>query len=104
MLASKRVGAIIAVVGLLLFAVLCVGTLLFGEKTAVKATVRTLGGFSAHAGQTDLLKWFSAIAPCKPRVVLTHGEDGPRRALAQQIQQRFKLKATLPQLGDTIEL
>jgi len=25
---------------------------IFGETIAVKATVRTLGGFSAHAGQT----------------------------------------------------
>jgi metallo-beta-lactamase family protein len=75
-----------------------------GEKIAVKAKVHTLGGFSAHAGQTDLLTWFSAIAPCKPRVILTHGEDGPRQALAQKIQQRFKLKSTLPAMGDTIEL
>src|SRR5512137_2812104 len=35
-----------------------------GEKVAVKAQVHTLGGFSAHAGQTDLLKWFSVVAPC----------------------------------------
>jgi len=77
---------------------------LFGEKIAVKAQVHTLGGFSAHAGQTDLLGWFSAIAPCKPRVVLTHGEDGPRNELARLIQERFKLSATLPSLGDVIEL
>jgi metallo-beta-lactamase family protein len=63
-----------------------------------------MAGFSAHAGQTDLLTWFGAIAPGKPRVVLTHGEDGPRAALAQKIQQRFKLKSTLPRLGETIEI
>ena len=40
-----------------------------GEKVAVAAEVHTLGGFSAHAGQTDLLNWFSAIAPSKPRVI-----------------------------------
>src|SRR6478735_3897511 len=77
---------------------------IFGEKIAVKAQVHTLGGFSAHAGQTDLLTWFSAIAPSKPRVVLTHGEDGPREALAQKIQQRFKLKCELPKLMDVVEL
>jgi metallo-beta-lactamase family protein len=75
-----------------------------GEKVAVKAKVHTLGGFSAHAGQTDLLKWFSAIAPSKPRVVLTHGEDGPREALAKNIQQRFGLPSKLPDKGDVIEL
>ncbi|HAV61179.1 MAG TPA: MBL fold hydrolase, partial [Verrucomicrobiales bacterium] len=30
---------------------------IFGEEVAVKASVHSLGGFSAHAGQTDLLKW-----------------------------------------------
>jgi metallo-beta-lactamase family protein len=75
-----------------------------GEKIAVKAQIHTLGGFSAHAGQTDLLNWFSAIAPSKPRVVLTHGEDGPREALAKLIQNRFRLPSKLPGLGDVIEL
>jgi metallo-beta-lactamase family protein len=75
-----------------------------GEKVAVKAQVHTLGGFSAHAGQTDLLKWFSALAPSKPRVILTHGEDGPRAALAEKIQKRFKLASELPNMGDAIEL
>jgi len=75
-----------------------------GEKIAVKAQIHTLGGFSAHAGQTDLLTWFSAIAPCKPRVVLTHGEDEPRAALAQKIQQRFRLACELPEMGGVVEL
>jgi metallo-beta-lactamase family protein len=77
---------------------------LFGEKIAVKAQVHTLGGFSAHAGQTDLLGWFSAIAPSQPQVVLTHGENEPREILAQKIQQQFKLKPQLPELNETIEL
>jgi metallo-beta-lactamase family protein len=77
---------------------------IFGEKIAVKAQVHTLGGFSAHAGQTDLLKWFSAIAPCKPRVILTHGEDEPRAALAEKIQKQFKLPSQLPNLNEVIEL
>jgi metallo-beta-lactamase family protein len=75
-----------------------------GEKIAVKAQIHTLGGFSAHAGQTDLLKWFSAIAPSKPRVVLTHGEDEPRGILAEKIRQRFRLTPSLPRMGEVITL
>lgn len=75
-----------------------------GEKVAVAAQVHTLGGFSAHAGQTDLLTWFEALAPARPRVVLTHGEDEPREALARQIRQRFKLSSHLPAMGETIQL
>jgi predicted metal-dependent RNase len=36
--------------------------------------------------------------------VLTHGEDGPREALAKKIQERFKLSSKLPAMGDSIEL
>lgn len=75
-----------------------------GERVAVRARVHTLSGFSAHAGQTDLLAWFGVIAPSKPRVVLTHGEDGPRGELARQIQRRFRLKCQSPRLGEVIEV
>jgi metallo-beta-lactamase family protein len=75
-----------------------------GEKIAVRAKVHTLGGFSAHAGQTDLLTWFSALAPCPPRAVLTRGEDEPRGVLAKRIQKRFHLSSKLPKMGEAIEL
>lgn len=77
---------------------------LFGEERVVKAKVHTLSGFSAHAGQTELLKWFSYLAPSKPKVVITHGEDLQRKALATCIKKQFKLNSTLPKLGETIEL
>ena len=76
---------------------------IFGETVAVEAKIHTLGGFSAHAGQTDLLHWFSVIAPSKPRVILTHGEDDQRAALAKMIQQRHRLTSKLPKLGEVIE-
>ena len=75
-----------------------------GQKVAVKAQVRNLSGFSAHAGPTDLLKWFGAIAPARPRVVLTHGEDGPREELARKIRQKFKLECAIPSMMQVIEV
>jgi len=77
---------------------------IYGEEVPLKAQVHTMGGFSAHAGQKDLLAWFDALAPSKPRVILIHGEDGPRQTLADLIQQRHGLKSTLPAMKDTIEL
>lgn len=77
---------------------------IFGERLAVRAQVHTLGGFSAHAGQTDLLQWFAPLASAKPRVVLTHGEDGPRQALAEAVLARHGLAASLPALGESIVL
>jgi metallo-beta-lactamase family protein len=76
---------------------------IFGEEKVVRAQVHTLNGFSAHAGQTDLLKWFSYLAPSKPRVVITHGEDGPRQALAATIKKQHKINCTVPKIGEVIE-
>ena len=77
---------------------------IFGEKIAVKAQIHTLGGFSAHAGQTDLLAWFNVIAPSQPRVVLTHGENPQREILAKLIEQRYQLRPQLPELHEVVEL
>lgn len=43
-----------------------------GEEVAVRAHVHTLGGFSAHADQADLLAFLSTTGT--PRVWLVHGE------------------------------
>ena len=74
------------------------------ETIDVNAKIHTLNGFSAHAGQSDLLKWFESLGSVKPRVVLTHGEDRQRNALAQQIQNKYQLKAIIPAMDDIIEL
>ena len=77
---------------------------IFGERIAVRAQIHKLGGFSAHAGQSDLLKWFNALAPCRPKVVLTHGEDKARQVLSDIIFHRYGLRPVLPQYADIIEL
>jgi metallo-beta-lactamase family protein len=77
---------------------------IFGEKIAVRARVHSLGGFSAHAGQTDLLNWFAPLAASKPRLFLTHGEAKGREPLAQLIREKHGLIAEQPVLGQTVEL
>jgi len=75
---------------------------IFGETIAVRAGVHTLGGFSAHAGQSDLLRWFGAMAGSKPRVVVCHGEDKARAALADLLRQRYGVETTLPAFGESV--
>ena len=69
---------------------------IFGETIAVNATVRSLGGFSGHAGQSELIQWFSSLAPAHPRLTLTHGEDRGRLPLSRLIGQKYGIKAELP--------
>ena len=77
---------------------------IFGEPIAVRAGIHTLGGFSAHAGRSDLLKWFSAMAGSKPRVVVCHGEDKARNALAGLLRERYGVETELPMLGESVTL
>jgi len=51
----------------------------------------------------DFRPWFGALASSRPRVILTHGEDGPRRALAVHIQQQFGLSSEMPAHREVIE-
>jgi metallo-beta-lactamase family protein len=75
---------------------------IYGEEIAVRAQVHTLGGFSAHAGQTELLEWLAPMAARKPQVALTHGEEHARSALARRIAERFAITAELPLLNDSM--
>jgi metallo-beta-lactamase family protein len=74
-----------------------------GRVVPVRAATHVLGGLSGHAGQSDLLAWMASLAPSRPRVVLTHGEDAPRAALRARIDERFGLAAETPGYLDTIE-
>jgi metallo-beta-lactamase family protein len=77
---------------------------MFGEEVPVRASIHTMGGFSAHAGQNDLLTWFSVVAPSRPRTIITHGEDRARNVFSDLIYSRFGLKSEQPALGDVIEI
>ncbi|MDM8545694.1 MBL fold metallo-hydrolase RNA specificity domain-containing protein [Candidatus Venteria ishoeyi] len=57
-----------------------------GEKYNIRAQVHTIGGYSAHAGQADLLAFVSGI-PQKPQEIrLVHGDDGAKQALQKTLQ------------------
>lgn len=75
---------------------------IFDEEIVVRAQIHTLGGFSAHAGQTELLAWLAPMTAGHPQVVLSHGEEHARSALARRIAEDFALIAELPLLNDVI--
>jgi len=77
---------------------------MFGEEVPVRASIHTMGGFSAHADQNELLDWYGVMAPSRPRTIITHGEDRARRAFSGKIQERFGVQTECPALGDVIEI
>ncbi len=78
---------------------------IFGERIAVRAKVYTIGGFSAHADQTDLLAWVGHfLKACRPYVYVVHGEPTASLSLAETITNRFGLVTTVPQRKNVLNL
>ncbi|MCG6659756.1 MBL fold metallo-hydrolase [Halomonas campisalis] len=73
-----------------------------GEMLPVKAKVHTLGGFSAHAGQTELIGWAGAFRH-SPRFYLVHGEPGAQQALQAALAEAG-IAAEIPGYGDSVPL
>ncbi len=70
----------------------------------VNASVKTTRAMSSHADQRQLIEWLGAIKDVK-KVILTHGEDGPRTVLAEKITQELAIKeVAMPHLHDEITL
>ena len=57
-----------------------------GQPIVVKATIHTIGGFSAHAGQSQLIAWAQAIGG-QPQFYLVHGEPQAQLVLQDKLQQ-----------------
>jgi metallo-beta-lactamase family protein len=77
---------------------------IFREDVAVRAKVFTIGGFSAHADQNDLLHWVGNFAESKPRVFVIHGETSSSLELARIVNERFDLKTYVPSWRENLFL
>ncbi len=77
---------------------------IFQEDIAVNARVFTIGGFSSHADQNDLLHWVGNFAPASPRVFVVHGEEQASRELARLVGERFGLETHVPSWRENLSL
>jgi metallo-beta-lactamase family protein len=76
---------------------------ILGSEIAVRATIHTLGGFSAHAGQTELVSWALGMRPSDPRVYLVHGEVEAMEALKRCLHQS-KMRVEIAEYGSSITI
>lgn len=74
---------------------------LFNEEYVIKAQIETLGGLSAHAGQSGLIDWIGHFNP-QPRTLLVHGESRALDALRDKLWQQQKLAVEVPARGQSI--
>jgi len=76
--------------------------MVFRNETAVNATLHTLGGFSAHADQTQLIKWAGHFKDPRPELYLIHGELDKMLELQRCFHDKHQWYANIPKPGQTI--
>jgi metallo-beta-lactamase family protein len=76
---------------------------IFGDTLPVLAKIVHLSGFSAHADQNDLKRWFSTC-PSKPHLYAVHGEVESATAVATLANAAYGWPAQVARRGVTVEL
>ena len=71
------------------------------DSIAVNAKIHTIGGFSAHAGQSQLLDWINHFKNPHPRLYLVHGE-AETKITFQKYLGEAGWSAAIPGKGETI--
>ncbi|ARR53330.1 MBL fold metallo-hydrolase [Rhizorhabdus wittichii DC-6] len=73
-----------------------------GHDIAVRAQIRSIDTYSAHADRDDLLAWIEARRPIKGSLFLNHGEAGAIDALAAACAGKADVRC--PSLGERFHL
>ena len=74
-----------------------------GEDVAVRAKVYTIGGFSAHADQKELLEWLGSFSS-KPEVFIVHGEENVALEFEGIVKERLGFVTHVPHRGDEFDI
>ena len=77
---------------------------IYGEEIEVKAQIHTLGGFSAHADQGELLRWLGQFKKPPAITFVVHGEPEGSTVFSQKIHETLDWKTHLPTLGESVDL
>jgi metallo-beta-lactamase family protein len=76
---------------------------ILGEDMAIRSRVYTIGGFSAHADQGELIEWLGAFTN-KPRVFIVHGEENVSLEFEKIVHNKLGLSTYVPHLGEEVEI
>lgn len=75
---------------------------IMGENIPVRAKVKAIGGYSAHADQPQLLNWLRNMEQKPQKVFITHGELEEAQALAEKAKTELNLDCHIPARGESV--
>lgn len=77
---------------------------LFGEQHEVRARVAQIGGFSGHAGKSELLHWITSLKAKPRRVFVTHGEAEVAVGFAREVEAATGVPSQAPEFDSEFSL
>jgi len=75
-----------------------------GRVHPVKASIRRIDGFSAHADQSELLRWLSGFRAQPKRLFVVHGERKIPELFAGIVRKNHHWNVSVPQYLDKVAL
>lgn len=75
-----------------------------GERVPVRARVRAVSGYSAHADQPALLDWLAPMRGSLKKVFVVQGEADQSEALQTRIRDELAVEALIPEQGEEVVL
>lgn len=75
-----------------------------GDPIQVRARIYNLEGFSAHAGQDELVAWAGRVGGPPKTTFLVHGEPEALTVLRDLLVERHHLRVEVPEFGSVFEL
>jgi metallo-beta-lactamase family protein len=77
---------------------------IMGREYENNAHVHTLGGFSAHADERDLMYWLGSFGHTPRQIFFTHGDEDIAIEFADKVSKDLQINTLVPNLNDEVEL
>jgi metallo-beta-lactamase family protein len=77
---------------------------IFGQDVFINCRVREVHGLSAHADQSELMKWLGTFAKAPKTTFVTHGEIEGATALSKLIDEKLGWKTLIPDYLESARL
>lgn len=77
---------------------------IMGDPVQVRARIKAIGGYSAHADQQQLLAWLNPVQKTAKKIFLVQGEGQAAAVLGEKIKERFGVEAHVPRPYESVVL
>jgi metallo-beta-lactamase family protein len=74
------------------------------QRVPVRASVKAIGAYSAHADQRQLVSWVNKMKQKPKQIFITHGELERSKGLKNRLEQELKSKIYIPKEGEMVDI